>query len=291
MTNIPGFHMTNATPSSTPAPTHGRLFSALTVQPISGNQYWRLVDDFTYSSGQYTITVPRDFVTDFASIPSFLWSYLPAHGHYSNAATLHDFLYWRQDCSREQADNILFIAMQQSGVDPLQQVQIYAGVRAFGSFAWRANRREKANRLPRFIPSGLEVGNDVTWDEEYRKKLKYRGVKDPALPEGASYCQLGNSIATAVPNVLTVLLGSQLHGISQRLTAAVRVHVISLLKRVSEPHQEIAQHQQELWELQKRLESRLPLEEQFRRNLERLVSTPAESRKQASGRSSSNSKG
>jgi hypothetical protein len=47
----------------------------------------------------------------------------------------------------------------------------------------------------------------------------------------------------------------------------------ALLKRIQELDQRIAQGQRELWELQKRIGSRLPLEEQFRRNLERLILT------------------
>ena len=44
----------------------------------------------------------------------------------------------------------------------------------------------------------------------------------------------------------------------------------ALLNRLTELQLEIADEQKELWELQKRMESRLPLNEQFRLNLERL---------------------
>lgn len=50
----------------------------------------------------------------------------------------------------------------------------------------------------------------------------------------------------------------------------------ALLKRLAELQAEIVEAQRELWELQKQMESRLPLEEQFRRNLERLVNAPDE---------------
>jgi hypothetical protein len=43
-----------------------------------------------------------------------------------------------------------------------------------------------------------------------------------------------------------------------------------LKKRLGELQAAIAQDQEELWELQKRMESRLPAEEHFCRNLERL---------------------
>jgi hypothetical protein len=44
----------------------------------------------------------------------------------------------------------------------------------------------------------------------------------------------------------------------------------ALLNRLTELQLEIADEQKELWELEKRMESRLPLQEQFRLNLERL---------------------
>ena len=50
----------------------------------------------------------------------------------------------------------------------------------------------------------------------------------------------------------------------------------ALLKRLAEPQAGVAQDQRELWDLQKRMESRLPLEEQFRRHLERLIKAPDE---------------
>lgn len=172
-----------------------------TVKPFADNQDWLLVENLVYSMGQsgISITIPRGFVTDFASIPRPLWSLLSPHGRYSKAAIVHDYLYWVQSCTRLQADNILLIAMKESGVSTAQQREIYAGVRAGGNSAWEEKRKEKVNGLPRVIPSDfLQIPDDVTW-REYRKLLIARGVKDPAFPGDAPYCQLGDS--TAVPNV------------------------------------------------------------------------------------------
>ena len=173
-----------------------------TVKPFADNQAWLLVEKLTYSIGQSGIsnTVPQGFVTDFASIPKPLWSYLSPHGRYSKAAIVHDYLYWVQDCTREEADNILLIAMKESGVSSAQQKEIYLGVRAGGWYAWDANRKERVNGLPRVIPPEfLQIPDDVTW-EEYRKVLVARGVKDPVFPNGSTtYCQVGKS--TSVPSV------------------------------------------------------------------------------------------
>lgn len=38
------------------------------------------------------ILVPKGFKTDLASIPRFIWSFLPPNGKYQKAAILHDYL-------------------------------------------------------------------------------------------------------------------------------------------------------------------------------------------------------
>ena len=55
------------------------------------------------------ITIPKGFVTDLTSIPRFFWSAFPKSGPYMSAAILHDYLYWDQRCTREQADRIFDI--------------------------------------------------------------------------------------------------------------------------------------------------------------------------------------
>src|SRR2546426_7470924 len=65
-----------------------------------------LTSDLWYRIGntEYVIVVPAGFVTDFASTPRAIWAVLPPSGRYQLAAIVHDFLYWDQSCSREQAD-------------------------------------------------------------------------------------------------------------------------------------------------------------------------------------------
>src|ERR1700709_1690961 len=80
------------------------------LKPFADNHDWVLFADVRYRIGQSdtVIRVPRGFVTDFASIPQGFWSLnLSPNGRYSKAAIVHDFLYWTQACSRDQADNLL----------------------------------------------------------------------------------------------------------------------------------------------------------------------------------------
>lgn len=62
------------------------------------------------------ITVPSGFVPDGASIPRILHIAIPTTGWYGRAAIIHDYLYWSQLCTREQADNLMLIAMKESTV-------------------------------------------------------------------------------------------------------------------------------------------------------------------------------
>jgi len=57
------------------------------------------------------VSVPNGFVTDFASIPRIFWSALRPDGEHAYAAVVHDYLYWTQIRSREEADHILKMAM------------------------------------------------------------------------------------------------------------------------------------------------------------------------------------
>ena len=57
------------------------------------------------------VEVPKGFVTDLASVPAILWSVFPKTGRYAYAAIVHDYLYWTQAVSREEADSVLKAAM------------------------------------------------------------------------------------------------------------------------------------------------------------------------------------
>ena len=135
-----------------------RPIEAPLLKPFADNQDWVLFRDLDYHVGESAIiiSVPRGFVTDFASIPQAFWSFgLSPNGRYSKAAIVHDYLYWAQGCSRKQADNILLIAMKESDVQSSTRAEIYNGVRLGGEHAWQSNSIEKAKSLPRIVPYGF----------------------------------------------------------------------------------------------------------------------------------------
>ncbi len=77
-------------------------------------------------------TVPQGFVSDFASVPRFLWPVLPPHGRVKRAAVLHDWLYCQPEIDRPYADLLFLEAMKADSVPWLQRWAMYLGVRIFG---------------------------------------------------------------------------------------------------------------------------------------------------------------
>jgi len=104
---------------------------------------------FTYHIGtkysKTTITVPRHFITDFASVPKCLWSIVPPYGKYTKAAVLHDYLYKYHgyvsgeqiiSYTRKECDDIFLEAMTVLGVGKIKRGIIYNAVRWFGGSHW-----------------------------------------------------------------------------------------------------------------------------------------------------------
>jgi len=122
--------------------------TVLTVSPYPDGRTWYLRARLQYDVGEEgstdSIVVPRGFTTDFASVPRMFWIVLPRWGRYGNAAVVHDFLYFRQDRSRREADDVLHEAMAVLGTPGWQRWPIYLAVRLFGWLPWQLNRRKKA---------------------------------------------------------------------------------------------------------------------------------------------------
>lgn len=139
------------------------------------------------------ITVPSGFVTDFASVPWYAQSVISVVGKHSVPAVVHDFLYWEQTCTREEADNILAEAMQEYDSPWYQISAVYWSVRAGAGSAWTENAADRKKGLPRVIGKDhLPIPANKTWTE-YRKELFESGVHSEPIPPGTpkpDYCKL-----------------------------------------------------------------------------------------------------
>ncbi|MDF0668564.1 MAG: DUF1353 domain-containing protein [Nitrospira sp.] len=97
------------------------------------------------------VTVPPGFVTDFASIPRIFWSALRPDGEYAYAAVVHDYLYWTQTRPREEADEILKMAMEDFEIGTTTVGTIYNAVRLGGKVAWNGNAKKKMQGEKRIL--------------------------------------------------------------------------------------------------------------------------------------------
>lgn len=99
-----------------------------------GRSTWRLTDDLIYQSDLLggLVTVPKGFVTDFASVPRLPVVWYLAGGTDQEAAVVHDFLYHSHTIARAQADAVLREASAVNGQPWWRRNLMWAGVRLFG---------------------------------------------------------------------------------------------------------------------------------------------------------------
>lgn len=132
--------------------------------PFADMDFWYLSNEMPWmlvSTGK-TIHVPRGFVTDFASVPSTFWAWMPPTGRYGLPAIVHDWLYWEQSLPRSAADDIFYNALSELGVSNWRRFVIYRTVRWFGGKYWRENTTAKANgegRVLKLFPNDARI----TW--------------------------------------------------------------------------------------------------------------------------------
>lgn len=116
------------------------FITRLQVQPATGKDdgQWQLVADLVYQSdvAKQTFTVPKGFVTNFASVPRIPIVYELAGDTSSEAATVHDFLYSTHPVSRAVADAVLREASAVTDVPGWRRQLMWAGVRVFGWSHW-----------------------------------------------------------------------------------------------------------------------------------------------------------
>lgn len=104
---------------------------------------WALTEDLDYQTpaGQI-LKVPRGFRCDLASIPRVFQLLIPVNDSHRQAATLHDWLYYKRGVigaytySRELCDKLFLQAMAETGVSRWKRYSMYFAVRIGGYIAW-----------------------------------------------------------------------------------------------------------------------------------------------------------
>jgi hypothetical protein len=164
-------------------------------RPFVDGGHWIVRQPLVYRIGVSTeqITVPVGFVTDFASIPQALQSIIKQNGLYILPAVVHDYLYWNQSCTRQQADQIFLLAMIENKVGAIHRGAIHTAVAAAGSFAWDDNARERAAGMVRILPPARQRITAATLWPLYRQEVMAAGVTEPThAPIAASFCARGD---------------------------------------------------------------------------------------------------
>jgi hypothetical protein len=110
----------------------------LKLKSIRGTAYREVLRSLVYVAidGEY-IVAPLGFVTDYASIPKILHSWVnPGEGIIRDAAVMHDALYefgYTIGYSRARCDRYFYEAMQGLGMSRAKATIIWLGVRLFGA--------------------------------------------------------------------------------------------------------------------------------------------------------------
>lgn len=97
--------------------------------------FYKTCTQITVKVNHEYIRIPQNFNTDLASIPQWLWSFLPPqHAGFVMPAILHDYLYLcPSNLSRKQIDDIFYSTLRKEGVIKFTAFEMWLFVRIFGS--------------------------------------------------------------------------------------------------------------------------------------------------------------
>lgn len=160
-------------PESAPGAGDGSVALELApaaLVPFADADFWYLKEPLHWKakSGKLEVTVPRGFTTDFATVPSVFWTWIPPVGRHGYPAVIHDWLYWEQTVKRRDADLAFDAALADLGVSSLKRVSMYQSVNWFGGRYWDDNAQAKKRgdkRVLKLFPTDATI----TW-QDWRKR-------------------------------------------------------------------------------------------------------------------------
>ena len=163
--------------------------SPATLTPLSvtaiGKNTFMVRDPLTlsFSDGAPSITVPAGFVTDLGSTQKALrWS---GKTEPSLApAVLHDYLYWYQPCTQEEADAMMHRAMVTLGTTPAAAAAAFQAVGSGGSATFKKNsERRRGGEVRTFTAAHTQAvvqsssfGPNETLESALRKAQSVDGL-------------------------------------------------------------------------------------------------------------------
>jgi len=160
------------------------------LMPFVDGKYWMSLNSITWKAedSDREVTIPPNFVTDFASVPFLFRGMVPRWGKHGRAAIIHDYLYWEQNLKIKEADNVLTEilkeckkrkeadiileeVMTEYNVSFINRKIIYFAVRRFGCWAWYSNKRAKRSGKVRVF-SKDQLPNETETFKEFEERLR-----------------------------------------------------------------------------------------------------------------------
>ena len=117
------------------------LSNPLTINLSTTWSHGRVKEDWTgiwtkKDGTQLLVTLPKDFRSDFASIPKLLRWYASPIGAWTAAAYMHDYHYSIKKWKRKDVDRMFYDVMLACHVGKKQAWVMYQAVRKFGWLHW-----------------------------------------------------------------------------------------------------------------------------------------------------------
>lgn len=114
-----------------------KYLTKLLVEPILGTNKRRLLDQFVVLYNSEYIVVPKNTLTDYASIPNIIprWIIDEDDKYIREAAVLHDYVYSKASLNsytRKECDLILYHGMLALNSPKWKARLVYLAVRCFG---------------------------------------------------------------------------------------------------------------------------------------------------------------
>lgn len=154
---------------------------------------------YATNDGRHEIVVPIGFITDLASIPRVLWWWQAPHEGTMAPGIIHDYLYWEQSCTKDEADAVMYLAMLEIGLGSFNSNRVYDGIRTNAAQdAWDKNRAARESGESRFFTEAYarviqdsQVDPKATLVSMQADAAKRQGLYKPSLPNSGvkSACQ------------------------------------------------------------------------------------------------------
>lgn len=116
------------------------------------NRTWELREPVVFDHEDIHVTVPEGFITDLASVPRGVWSWL-SPWDVARAAVIHDWLYSKikhgdKTFTRKQADDIFLIGMEWADPEvPYYKCYLaWLAVRIFGGLHMKFTKKQDRRR-------------------------------------------------------------------------------------------------------------------------------------------------